>query len=180
MSELRVVVDHLRLNYNGPFNANDLFNHINAFFNERGFDLMIDKEFEHNTKTGKKIEWQIKPWKRITDYARYWPKVRILISDYIKVDAVVNSKKVKVGRGRVVVYIDAYLELDEMNRWERIPIFQFLRTIYNTFIYKIYTERFEQRLNYDINHLYHTIEQFFNVYKNYKVVSKVPPFASAE
>ncbi|MBU89961.1 hypothetical protein CMO94_00345, partial [Candidatus Woesearchaeota archaeon] len=109
MSELKVVVDHLRLNYTGPFDANSLFKRINAFLNERGFDLQIEKEFEQNTKTGKHMEWQIKPWKRITDYTRYLPKIRILVYDYNKVNAIVDKKKVKVGNGRVVIYIDGYL-----------------------------------------------------------------------
>ncbi|MBW2976463.1 hypothetical protein KY347_03380 [Candidatus Woesearchaeota archaeon] len=180
MSELRLVVDHLRLNYNGPFNANDLFKHITAFLKERGWDLKTEKEFEQNTETGKHMEWQIKPWKRITDYVRYWPKIRILVYNYHKVDAVVDRKRVKVGNGRVIIYIDGYLELDETQRWEGLPIFQFLRSIYNNFVYKAYTERFEQRLSSDMHHLYHTIEQFFNMYRHYKVVSKVPPFVSAE
>lgn len=179
MSELRLIVDHLRLNYTGPFNANELYKNITAFLFERGFDTKVDKEFEQNTKTGKQIEWQINNWKRITDNVRYWPKVRILIYDYNKVDAIVDKKKVKVGNGRVVVYIDGYLELDEHNQWEAIPFFQFLRSIYNHFIYKVYTERFEQRLSYDMHHLYQTIEQFFNICRHYKVVSKVPPFTSA-
>ena len=173
MSEIRLVVDHLRLNYTGPFNVNDLFKHITAFLNERGFDFKIDKDFEHTTQSGKQIEWQINPWKRITDNMRYWPKVRILISDYNKVDAIVDKKKVKVGNGRLVMYIDAYLELDESQRWEAIPFFQFLRSLYNNFFYKVYTERFEQRLNQDMYHLYHTIEQFFNIYRHYHVVSRV-------
>ncbi|MCH9030580.1 MAG: hypothetical protein IH819_13485, partial [Bacteroidetes bacterium] len=178
MSEISIVVDHLRLNYTGPFNANDLFKHITAFVNERGFDLKVDKEFEQNTKTGKQMEWQIIPWKRISDYTRHHIKVRILVYDYNKVDAVVDKKKVKVGNGRVVIYIDGYMELDQEHRWETIPFFQFLRTIYNNFVYKVYTERFEQRLSYDIHHLYNTIEQFFNVYRHYKVVSQVPPFVA--
>ena len=171
MSEIRVVVDHLRLNYTGPFNANDLFKHITAFLNERGFDLKIDKEFEHNTKSGKQIEWQINPWKRLTDYIRFWPKVRVLISDYNNVDTIVDNKKVKVGYGKLIMYIDGYLELDESNRWENYPFFQFLRSLYNIFFYKMYTERFEHRLNHDMHHLYHTVEQFFNIYRSYKVVS---------
>ncbi|HJO01409.1 MAG: hypothetical protein QF655_02275 [Candidatus Woesearchaeota archaeon] len=178
MSELRLIVDHLRLNYTGPFDANALFKHINAFLFERGWDSDIEKEFEQNVKTGKQIEVQIKCWKRISDYVRLWPKIRILVSDYNKVDAIVDKKKVKVGNGRVVIYIDAYLELDESQRWEGLPFFQFLRTIYNNFIYKVYTERFEQRLSYDMHHLYNTIEQFFNVYRSYKVVSKAPPFSA--
>ena len=77
------------------------------------------------------------------------------------------------------MYLDGYLELDQEERWESIPFFQFLRSIYNNFVYKVYTERFEQRLSYDVHHLYDTIERFFNMYKSYKVVSKVPPFSAA-
>ena len=179
MSELKIIVDHLRLNYNGPFDAHDLFKHINAFLFERGFDLKVDKEFEHNTKTGKQIEWQIIPWKRISDYTRHHIKVRILVHDYNKVDAVVDKKKVKVGNGRVVMYLDGYIEYDQEERWESIPLFQFIRSLYNIFFFKVYTERFEQRLSHDVHHLYQTIEQFFNVYRKYKVVSKVPPFVAA-
>jgi uridine kinase len=179
MSEVRLVVDHLRLNYNGPFNAKDLFRHITAFLKERGWDLVIMKEFEQNLKNGKNMEWQIKCWKRLTDYVRYWPKVRILVFNYNKVDAVLDNKKIKIGNGKAVIYIDGFMELDESHRWEQFPFFQFLRTLYNNFFYKVYTERFEQRLTYDVYHLYHSLEQFFNMYKHYKVVSKVAPFASA-
>ena len=62
MSEIRIVVDHLRLNYNGPFDANGLFKHITAFLKERGWDLKTEKEFENNTSRGKHIEWQINCW----------------------------------------------------------------------------------------------------------------------
>ena len=179
MSELRLTVDHLRLNYTGPFDANALYRHITAFTKERGFDIWHHKEFEHDTQAGKHIEWQIRPWKRISDNLRYWIKIRILISNYTKIDAVAENKKTKVGNGKVIIYMDGYAELDEHNRWEYLPMLQFIRMIYLNFIYRHYTEQFEQRLTYDVNHLYHTLEQFFNMYKTYKVVSKVPPFASS-
>ena len=180
MSEVTIVVDHLKLDYSGPFDANALFKHINAFLFERGFDLKVEKEFEQNTKTGKQMEWLIMPWKRISDYTRHHIKVRILVSDYNKVDAVIDKKKVKIGNGRIVMYLDGYIEYDQEDRWESLPFFQFLRTIYNKFIFKVYTERFEQRLSHDVHHLHHTVEQFLNVYNHYKVVSKVPHFVSAE
>ena len=179
MSELRLTVDHLRLNYNGPFDANALYRVVTAFWKEKGFDFETRKEFEHDTKTGKHMEWQIKPWKQISHDSRHIVKIRILINNYKKIDAVVDKKKVKIGNGKVVAYIDGYLDLDQWNVWERVPFFQFLRAIYTNFVYKVYTERFEQRLTYDCNHLYHNLEQFFNMYKHYKVISKVPPFASA-
>ena len=179
MSELRLTVDHLRLNYSGPFDANALYRILTSFWKEKGFDFWPHKEFEHDTKTGKHIEWQLKPWKQIAHETRHLVKIRVLIHNYKKVDAIVDGKKVKIGNGKVKMYFDGYIDFDQWSVWERIPIFQFLRTLYVNFFYKVYTERFEQRLTYDLNHLYHQVEQFFNMYKQYKVVSKVPPFASA-
>jgi hypothetical protein len=179
MSELRLTVDHLRFNYTGPFEASELYRHINAFLKERGFDLWVEKEFEHETKNGKQIEWLIKPWKQISDNLRYFVKVRMLIHDYTRVTAIVDSKKVKVGNGKIEMYFDGYAELDQQNFWEHLPITKFISTLYHHFIYKIYTERFEQQLTHDVNHLYSTIERFFNVYRHYKVVSKAAPLASA-
>jgi hypothetical protein len=178
MSELRVTVDHLRLHYNGPFDANGLYRHISAWLKERGWDFIPPKTFEHETQDGKQMEWQIKCWKRLTDTVRYWPKIRILIKDYRKIDAMVDNKKAKVGTGDATIYIDAYLDIDENNRWEAFPLFQFIRSLYVNFFYKTYTERFEQRLSHDMHHLYHTLEQYFNVYRHYRPVSKVPSFAS--
>ena len=178
MSDLRLTVDHLRLNYEGPFDAKELYRHITGFIKEKGFDLWIQKEFEHDTHAGKHMEWQIRPWKQVSDNLRYLIKARVLIYNYKKMDAVVDKKKVKIGTGKVVIYLDGYAELDQLNRWEYLPFFKFLSTIYHNFVYKIYTERFEQRLTHDMNDLYHSIERFFNMYKHYKAISAAPPFAS--
>jgi len=178
MSDLRLIVDHLRLKYNGPFDANALYKVVTAFIKEKGFDFWPHKEFEHETESGKHIEWQLRPWKWINDTTRHHIKIRILISHYKKIDAVVDKKKVMIGNGKVIIYLDGYLELDHMNVWEKTPMLQFIRTLYVNFIYKVYTERFEQRLTHDVNHLYHDLEKFFNMYSHYRVVSKVPPFVS--
>jgi len=179
MSELRHTVDHLRLNYDGPFDAKALHKIMTSFWKEKGFDFETRKESEHDTQTGKHMEWHLKPWKQIAHETRDIVKMRVIINNYNKIDAIINDKKVKIGNGKVVIYLDGYLELDQWNVWERVPFFQFLRSIYTHFVYRVYTERFEQRLTYDVNHLYHNLEQFFNMYKHYKVVSKVAPFASA-
>ena len=51
-------------------------------------------------------------------------------------------------------------------------MFMFLRTLYDKFIFRVYTERFEQRLTHDINQLSNSIKQFLNVYRNYSIVSR--------
>ena len=177
MSEVRLIVDHLKLDYKGPFEFNALIRLIQAFFKERGWDLKHDKDYEMNTKTGKQIEWQINPWKRITDYVNYIPKIRILVEDMVKVEVIKDKKKVKVDNGRLIMTIDGFIVFDYFHKWDQHPFLMFLRTLWDRFIYKAYTERFEQRLVYDMHHLYDRIEKFLNVYKHYRVVTKVPHFS---
>ena len=73
--------------------------------------------------------------------------------------------------------MDGYIEYDYEHRWELTPMLQFFRMIYNKFLYKYYTERFEQRITHDMHKLYDDLEKFFNMYRHYRPVSKVPTFA---
>lgn len=175
MGHVKIIVDHDKIDYSGPLNVGDLLRLIELFLWERGFDKKQDKDFEQSTERGKFIEWEITPWKWITDYIRYIVKVRVLGYDILKADAVTNGKKTKVDNGRLIIVIDGFIEYDLQTRWEHKPILHFLRAIYDNFIYKAYTERFEHMLVNDINHLHDQIEKFFNLYKHYAVVSKQGP-----
>lgn len=175
MGHVKIIVDHDKIDYSGPFDGSDLFRMIDQFLMERGFDKKQDKDFEQNTERGKFIEWQIAPWKKITDYIRYIVKIRVLGYDISKTDVVKNGKKSKVDNGRLIVVIDGFIEYDYDSKWEDRPLLHFLRTIYDYFVFKAYTERFEQRLTHDINHLHDVIEKFFNMHKHYTVISKQGP-----
>ncbi len=175
MSHLKIVVDHEKIDYSGPHNTSDLFRMIEQFLFERGFDKKQDKDFEQNTEHGKCIEWQISPWKKITDYVRYIIKIRVLGYDLVKSDAVISDKKTKVDSGRLIIVIDGFVEYDYDSKWDGKPFLSFLRTVYDYFIFKAYTERFEHRLVHDVNHLYHQIEKFFNLYGHYSVISRQGP-----
>ncbi len=172
MGNLKIIVDHDKIDYSGPHNTSDLFKLIEHFVFERGFDKKQDKDFEQNTEKGKFIEWQVSPWKKITDYVRYIIKVRVLCYDLVKADMMFNGKKTKVDNGRVLIIIDGYVEYDYDAKWDDRPFLLFIRTIYDYFVFKVYSERFEQRLVHDINQLHHHIEKFFNIYGRYSVISR--------
>jgi len=95
----------------------------------------------------------------------------------VKTDTVKDDKKVKVGNGRIVIFFDGYLEFDYFHKWDEKPFFLFLRSLYDKFIFKFYTERFEQRLTYDMTHLINEVEKFFNLYRHYRVVKEMPHHA---
>lgn len=177
MSDTRLIVDHQKLEYEGPFDLNDLIMMIQKFSFERGFDRKLEKDFEQNTKTGKQVEWQISHWKKVTDYVKNILRIRILVTDYVKVDSIKDKKKVKVGNGKIIIFFDGLLEFDYFHKMDSRPIFMFMRVLFDKFVYKLYTERFEQRLTYDLNHLYHEVEKFLNLYRHYKPVKTMPHFA---
>ena len=177
MSDLRIIVDHMQFDYKGLFDLNNLFKTIEAWLFERAYEKRTNKNFEENTPTGKFIEWEIASWFKATDYIRNIIKIRMLFYDLKKVEATRDKEKAKVTQGRVIMYFDGYIEFDYLHYWDRHPVLQFLRTLYDKFIFKAYTERFEQRLTYDVHQIYDMIERHFNVYRHYSVVTKVPHFA---
>ena len=175
MGHVKIIVDHDKIDYSGPLDLNNLFKMIDNFIWERGFDKRQDKDFEQNTPQGKFVEWQISPWKWITDYTRYIIKVRVLVYDVVKTDTVHNGKKTKVDAGRIIIVIDGFIEYDLQNRWEDNPLLYFIRSLYDNFVFKAYTEKFEQKLVHDINHLHDQIEKFLNLHRHYSVISRKGP-----
>jgi hypothetical protein len=177
MSEIRLVVDHQKLDYDGPFDLNDLVTMMQRFMIERGFDRKVAKDFELDTKNGKEVEWELHNWKKISDYSKFIFKIRMLVKNYAKVEAEKDKKKIKIGSGHIMIYFDGLMELDYFNKWDARPFLMFFRALFDKFVYKVYTERFEQRLTYDMTHLINEVEKFFNIYRHYRVVKSIPHFA---
>lgn len=173
--DVRMVVDHMKIDYKGPFELNQLIRLVTSFKKEKGFDMQYNKDYEINTTTGKQIHIQLYPWKKFTDYARYNIKIDFRGYDIKKIDVLKdNKKKAKVDYGHLIIILDGFLDTDYFGRWQKHPVLLYLRMLYDKFIYKAYTHRFEERLVYDVHHLYDLIEKFLGVYKNYKVQTTAP------
>ncbi len=174
--ELRIIVDHLKLDYSGLMDVKELFKLINAWFNENGFELKEDKNFEQDLPEGRFIEYEITPWKKITNYNRYIFKIRALFKNLKKVEIIKENQKLLIEQGSVLIYFDGFIEHDYEHRWDATPFLMLFRTLCDKFIYRAYTERFENRLTNEMHLLYNEIQQFLNMHKYYKVVSKAPHF----
>ena len=172
MGHLKLIVDHNKIDYSGPLELNGLFRMIENFIWERGFDKKQDKDFEHHTSQGKFVEWQISPWKWISDYTRYIIKIRVLGYELVKAETINDGKKSKIDSGHIIIVIDGFVEYDLQSKWEGHPMLHFLRSLYDNFIFKAYTERFEHMLVNDINHLQDHIEKYLNLYRHYSVISR--------
>jgi len=163
MAERRHLIDNLTINYSGLFKASDLYNIIDQWL----FDTRYDKRELRNSELlrpeGKYLDLLLLPWKKITDYAKYEIKISIIIKNLTQVEVEKEGKKIKMDKGEVIITLDGYLETDYENVWEAKPVYYFLRTLFDKYVYKLYTSRFEAGLKSDIFHLNRIIKGFFNM-----------------
>lgn len=165
MSELRLLVDHEKLNYEGLFNVTELYQLIDNFFREKGFDKREVMNEEHIRTEGKYIMIELMPWKKITDYINHIIRIEIKMFGIKDVEVEKDGHKIKLNKGRMNIIFDAYLETDYEHRWEQKPMFFFLRTIFDKFIYGIYTKEGAGELKATTYELKDVIKGFLNLYK---------------
>lgn len=165
MSERRLIIDQLRLNYSGMFQFNELFKMIDNWLYENGYDRWEKKNEEQVLETGRNIEVELRPWKKTSDYAKNDLRLRIFIKNMTDVEVDKEGKKVKMNKGDIQIIFDAFLETDYENRWESKPIYYFLRTLVDKYIFRIYTGKFTDKLAADTKDLHQRIKAFLNLYK---------------
>ena len=163
MVERRHLIDGLTIKFSGLFSAKDLYSVIDKWLQDNRYDKREIKNAELVRPGGKYIEIELLPWKKITDYARYEIRVRIFVQDMTDAEVEKEGKKVKMNKGDVTIVLDGFLSTDYENVWENKPVFYFLRTIFDKYIYKLYTNRFEKGLKSDVFHLNRLIKGFFNL-----------------
>jgi len=165
MPEREVVVDKLRLTYEGLFSVAELYNMIDEWFRWKGYDKRENKNIEIVKPEGKYIEIELEPWKKVTDYAKNVIKIKIQMFDIKEVEVEKDKTKLKLNQGRVHFVFDGYLETDYESRWEGKPIFYFIRTIFDKYFYRPFTAGFERGVKEDVMHLHSQVKAFLNLYK---------------
>lgn len=163
MPERRIVVDELKLEYEGLFDVKEFFNLIENFFFDRKYDKREIKNVESVTPNGKNIEVVLMPWKTISDYAKYEIKLRIWIKNMKNVDVVKDDTKLKLQQGKIIIILDGYLTTDVEGRWESKPWFFFLRTIFDKYIYRPHTSKWEEGVIQHVKELHTELKSFLNL-----------------
>jgi hypothetical protein len=166
MSERRLVVDHMKLVYDGVFDLKEFYNLIYQWLKDKGFDTREQKNQEHVKEGSKYIELELLPWKKITDYARHVIKIVIRIRNMK--DTVVeeqDGKRLNMQKANVSITIDGYLDTDYEGRWESKPFYFFIRTFFDKYIYRTYSLQYEELLVENVLQLHSTIKSFLNLFQ---------------
>jgi hypothetical protein len=165
MTETRIIIDNLAINYEGLFNAKEYFKFLDSFFAEKNYDKREGLNMEKVESSGKYVEQEIEPYKKLSDYAKLVIRVNTKMFNVKEVEVEKDGHKLTLNQGRVAILIDGILQTDYENRWSSVPFYIFIRTMYDKFVYKSYIDQFEGKLNEEVEQLHVQMKAFFNLYR---------------
>jgi hypothetical protein len=165
MTETKIVIDNLSLNYEGLFSAKEFYRLVDSFMQEKNYNKKEVLNTEKVESSGKFIDMEVEPYKKVSDYAKIVIRVRTKMFNVKEVEVEKDGHKLTLNQGKVNILIDGILQTDYENRWTNRPFWIFLRTIYDKFIYKTYIDQFDNEVMRDVNQLHTQLKAFFNLYR---------------
>ena len=154
MAEKKICVSELRIQYNGPIDVVDFFRAVEDWIMKKHMHKEIKKKSEQVTPSSRRVEWFIEIWEDLADYAKEVVRLQALFKDVKDADINKDGKVQHTQVADMLIIIDGILETDLEAQWFQKPTFFFMRAIYDKYINKFYTHRFEGRLTADTYQFY--------------------------
>jgi len=170
MSEKKLVIDQMKLTFEGIFDLNGLYRTIDSWFYEKNYDKWEKRNYEQVMPTGKDIEIELLPWKKTTDYFKNTIRIRMRFTNIKDVEIEKEGVKLRLNQGKIMMIFDGYLESDYEGKWEEKPLFFLIRTLFDKYVFRPYFNKFEKWLVNDVYDVHGRIQRFLNLYRYEKHV----------
>lgn len=166
ISEKKQVLYDLRMLYNGPFSAEDFYKEVDDWAKENGFEKEHKRKMEHVTKDGKKIEWLTEIHSHLDDYHHGDVVLRAQMDNVKEVAIKKDGKKYKINNGDVHILVECFISAHlHGTYWQSRPVLRFFRTLFDRFIYNIWSEKYDGVVNMQGRELFKRIQSFFKLQK---------------
>ncbi|MBR9690395.1 hypothetical protein GOV08_01800 [Candidatus Woesearchaeota archaeon] len=159
------IVDGEKIVFKGLFDMRELYNIIDAYLWQKGFDKRVMKNEEHVQQDGKFIHVIMQPWKKISYYVKHEIKIDLSVHHAKEETREIDGVKRKFTNGTFEAKFWGYLVTDYEGRWEQRPEYFFLRTIFDKFVYKLQNANFASLLKNDVRLMKAEIESFLNLHR---------------
>jgi len=167
MAERFTVVDQENIHYKGLFDIAQLGKAIETWARTKGYDKRIVRDEEHIYKDHKYIHMWWEPYKKITDYVKFEVRIWVYINNITQVEKDIDGVKTKFNKGDIDITIDGFLITDYEHRWEQKPMYFFLRTLFDKFVYRLEISKYVSLLKDHAMELKAEISSFLNLYRFY-------------
>ena len=163
MVEKRPVIENERISYTGIFSLKDIYKLLQGWMIDQGYIPVERRVHETVTKTGKNVEVDFEPYKKLTDYAKSVIRINVLASDMKQVEVTRDGKKRNLNQGTISIVIDSWLETDYEGRWETQPFYYVLRTIFERYVYTPYMSGFIKSVRDDTVQVRDQLKAYLNL-----------------
>jgi len=150
MVERYLVIDRLKLSYEGFFNFDELHNLISSFFYEKGYDWYEKINQVIVTPSGKQMHIILEPWKTIN------------VADLRDVDVQADQSVIKVGQGTLRMIFNGYVISDRKNKWGEKPLYWFMSMLFEKYFFKEHYQKAETWVKADVEDLHYKIKSYLN------------------
>lgn len=165
MAEREVLINKAKVEYEGLFSVQDLLDIFREFMRDKQYIYTEKSQAEAVRKEGKFLKLEVALTKKLTDYAQCEIVVKTQLSEMKEKVVDVDGKKRKMFEGKVLIIFDGVLRTDYENRWETKPIYYFLRTVLERYVYTPYIAGFREKVTEDTQYLMGNIKSYLNLQK---------------
>lgn len=166
MAETFIVIDELQIVYSGYFSYNNLMNAIRTHLVGKGYTPIEMKNVVQITQTGRHIELEIAPARKLNSNVRALMSIVIYITKMKDKEVDVGDYKEKVNHGNIQISFASMIETDYQGTWRtKSKFLSFLRTFTDKYIYRAYYKRFTDIIYQDTMDLHNEIKAFLNLNK---------------
>ena len=172
MVEKILVINHRTITHKGIFRVDELFNTINSALEKLGYQKQEKKSEETVFPSGKKTYVELRPFKIKTNYVTLMIKIKISLDKVIETTKEIDGVKKTFQEGDVNIVFDAWSVTDYAARWGMKPLFFFVKSVINKYIYHFPSEEnFVGELKSDAGYLSDQLRALFGLY-NFQVKGK--------
>lgn len=168
MSKTIKVATPIVIRYVGVFDWEGLYRMMQAFFTKKGWDFN-EKKYKHKpwNYAGDEVEIEWESYKKITEYFKDWVYVSIYIIEFNKTGQK-GPKGQDLYKGRLKITLQAELETDYADDFEKSKYWQLMRTFLNKWVLKKEIDfKHDSRLYYEVYGMHQKIKKFLKMYADY-------------
>ncbi len=163
MSEYKNLTFGEKFTYKGLIDVKGLYRLIDKWFAEHGYDKVEAWNFEEVYEDGKQLTLKLQPYKKISDYVRIEIRLQAVLTKLKETKIEHDGVKLNLMRGQATFQFDTFVITDYEGHWAGKPFYFFMKTLLDKFIYRSYTDRYEEILINDKDKIKREIKSFLNM-----------------
>lgn len=167
MPEIKTVVPKEKIVYDGIFSVKELRDVIMDWIFAKAYIPIEEKAQQVVKKEAKFFEFNFKPYKKLSDYAKCVVEITVSASDCKDVIVTIADKKRRMNDGRVIISVEGLLETDYEAKWEK-PWLYAIRVIAEKYILAPFISHHERYVADETHQIISQIRGYLNLQKRMK------------